>query len=137
MTQAEVEKLFKKPGEKRYEVFVKTVAETEEVYALGDEEGNWALIGDDENEDLDILPLFPNPETAAAFRTAAGFDEDDIMVIDLNEMLEWLQEMVEDKMQVAVCPNTEFNGAVVHPDKLIEDLRKELDKYDEDGKKKK
>jgi hypothetical protein len=131
MTQAEIEKLFKKPGEKRYDYFIKKVAETEEVFGLGDDEG-WALLGDD--DEADILPFFPHPEVAEAFRIAAEFDEYTVMVLDVNELLEWLDDMETEKMLVAVCPNTEFVGAVLEPSRIREDLLKELEKYDEEGK---
>lgn len=133
MTAAEIEKLFKKPGEKRYEYFVKKVAETEEVFGLADEEG-WALLGDDD-DDTNILPLFPAAEFAEAFRVAVGFEENEVQALDANELLEWLDDMIEDKMLVAVFPNTELNGAVVGPEILKTDLLKELEKYDEEGRK--
>jgi hypothetical protein len=37
--QENITKLFKKPGEKRYDYFIKKVVENEEVYGLADEEG--------------------------------------------------------------------------------------------------
>lgn len=123
----DIEKLFKKPGEKRYDIFVKTVADTEEVFGLADEEG-WALLGDD--EDADIIPFFPSPDTAEAFRTAAGFEEYNVMVIDLNELMEWFDDMETDNMMVAICPNTQFNGAVVEPQKIKTDIQKEIDRLD-------
>jgi len=128
----EIAKLFKKPGEKRYDYFIKKVADTEEVFGLGDDDG-WAMLGDD--DDADIIPVFPHAETAEAFRLAAGFDEYRVDSLDVNELLDWLDDMEEDKMLVAVFPNTDFNGAVVDPAMLKEDLEKELEKYDEDGKK--
>lgn len=132
LTAADIEKVFKKPGEKRYDYFVKTVADTEEVYGLADDEG-CALLGDD--DDADIIPFFPHAEMAEVFRLAAGFEEYQVNVIDLNELLAWLDDMPEDNMLVAVLPNTEFNGAVVDPGHLKADLQKELDKYDEEGRK--
>ncbi|MBU6341027.1 MAG: DUF2750 domain-containing protein [Bacteroidetes bacterium] len=131
MNAEEIEKLFKKPGEKRYDLFVKQVAESEVVYGLGDDEG-WAMLGDD--DDADILPFFQDPDVALAFRQSAEFEEYDVMELDVNELLEWLDNMTEENMLVAVCPNTEFNGAVVEPAMLKADLMKELEKYDEDGK---
>ncbi len=133
MTQDEITKLFKKPGEKRYDYFIKKVAETEEVFGLADEEG-WALLGDD-NEASDILPLFPSQELAEAFRIAVEFDDNQVEPLDVNELLEWLDDMEEDGLLVAVCPNTELNGAVVEPMQLKADLMKELEKYDEEGRK--
>jgi len=131
----EIDKLFKKPGEKRYDYFIKTVADTEEVYGLADEEG-WALIGDEEM-DGDILPLFPHPELAERFRVEneEEFGEYAIGILDVNELLEWLDDMVEEGMLVAVFPDLQISGAVIAPQHLKKDLEDELEKYDEDGKK--
>lgn len=129
----EIDKLFKKPGEKRYEYFVKKVADTEEVYGLADEEG-WALIGDDDT-DADIIPLFPHVESAERFRVENDFEEYGIGIVDVNELLEWLDEMQTEKMLVAVFPNLEISGVVIAPERLKEDIMVELEKYDEDGKK--
>lgn len=128
MIQAEIEKLFKKPGEKRYDYFVKEVAKNEEVYGLSDEEG-WALLGDD--ADADILPLFPAAELAEAFRVAVGFDEYQVEPLDVNELMDWMDDMVEDNLLIAVFPNPELNGAVVDPQVLKADLQKEFDKEQE------
>jgi Protein of unknown function (DUF2750) len=131
----EIDKIFKKPGEKRYDYFIKTVADTEEVYGLADEEG-WLLLGEgEEAEDDDILPLFPGAEFAERFRVEHGFEEYGIGVVDVNELLEWLGEMQEDGMLVAVFPDLIASGVVIPPEGLKADLMTELEKYDEDGKK--
>jgi Protein of unknown function (DUF2750) len=125
MSKDDIEKLFKKPGEKRYDYFIKKVAETEEVFGLMDDEG-WALLGDDDDED--ILPVFPAAEFAEAFRTAADYEEYRVEAIDVTEFVEWLGDMDEDNLLVAVFPNPEFNGAVVEPEHLKKDLLKEFEK---------
>lgn len=133
LTPLEIEKLFKKPGEKRYEYFVKQVADSEAVFGLADDEG-WVLLGDDD-DNTDILPLFPYAEIAEEFRTKAGFDSEKVEPLDVNELLEWLDDMENDGMLVAVFPNPELNGAVVEPSMLKTDLLAELEKYDEEGRK--
>jgi hypothetical protein len=131
----EIDKLFKKPGEKRYDYFIKTVADTEEVFGLADEEG-WLLLGDDDNEESeDILPLFPGAEFAERFRVEHGFEEYGIGIVDVNELLTWLDEMEEDNMVVAVFPDLQASGVVIAPSGLKQDLAQELEKYDEEGKK--
>jgi len=129
----EIDKLFKKPGEKRYDYFIKSVADTEEVYGLADEEG-WALIGDEE-VDGDIIPLFPHAELAERFRVENDFEEYGIGIVDVNELLTWLDEMEEDNMVVAVFPDLQASGVVIAPAGLKQDLTQELEKYDEEGKK--
>lgn len=125
LSQEEITKFFKKPGEKRYAYFIKQVAETEEVYGLADDEG-WALLGDD--SDADILPLFPAAEFAEAFRTAMEFEEYRVEALDVAELMDWLDDMENDGLLVAVFPNLELNGAVIDPPLLKADLQKEFDK---------
>jgi hypothetical protein len=125
ITQADLAKFFKKPGEKRYDYFLKQVVENEEVYGLADEEG-WALLGDD--NDADILPLFPAPEFAEAFRQAQHFLEFQVEAVDVNELLEWLEEMDSEGMMVAAFPNLELQGAVVPALHLKKDLKALFDK---------
>jgi len=125
LTESDIAKLFKKPGEKRYEYFIKQLAANEEVYGLADEEG-WALLGDD--DDADILPLFPASEFAELFRTAMDFEEYKVEALDVAELMSWLDDLEKDGMLVAVFPNLELNGAVVEPQLLKADLQKEFDK---------
>lgn len=123
--QENITKLFKKPGEKRYDYFIKKVVENEEVYGLADEEG-WALLGDD--SDADILPLFPAADLAEAFRQATDFDEYAVEALDVNELMAWFDDMEKDNLLVAVFPNPELNGAVVELKQLKADLQKAFDK---------
>lgn len=125
ITQSDIEKIFKRPGEKRYDYFIKKVVENEEVYGLSDDEG-WALLGDD--TDADILPLFPSEEFAEAFRKAADFDEYQVEALDVNELMAWFDDMEKDGLLVAVFPNPEMNGAVVPPGTIKADLQKAFDK---------
>jgi hypothetical protein len=131
LNQDEIDRIMKRPAERRYEYFVKKVADSEEVFGLADDEG-WALLGEG---DSDALPLFPFPEFAEAFNRAADWSSTyEINVLDLNELLEWLDDMEKDGMKVAVFPNAEFNAVVMEPQRLKADLQAELEKYDEDGK---
>jgi hypothetical protein len=90
------------------------------------------MLGDE--NDADILPFFAHPELADVFRKAAGFEEYRVEQLDVNELLEWLEDMETEGMMVAVIPNPAFNGAVIEPSRLKTDLQTELEKYDEDGK---
>lgn len=125
LRQDEIAKIFKKPGEKRYDYFVKKVVENEEVYGLADEEG-WALLGDD--SDADILPLFPAAEFAEAFRLASDFEEYAVEALDVSELMDWFDDMEKDNLLVAVFPNPDLNGAVVEPKMLKSDIQKAFDK---------
>lgn len=119
MKPTEIANLFKKPGEQRYAFFLTMVAETKQAFGLSDEEG-WALLGDD--DDADILPLFPNALLAEAFRKAAGYNDYQVEKIEWPELLDWLEEMETTDMMIAILPNNRLEGAIVEPSQLKEDL---------------
>jgi hypothetical protein len=119
VTPTEITAVFKLTGEERLALFVETVAKSKSVFGISDDEG-WALLGDD--DDSDILPLFHDATLAEAFRQAAGFEGHEIEEVEMDELLEWLQELDEDGAMVAVCPNTRFEGAIVEPAQLMADL---------------
>lgn len=123
---SEVAKIFKKPGEVRLKLFVEAVAKEAAVYGIADEEG-WALLGDDDvDEDVDILPLFYDYDLAEAFRKGAGFEDSTVEKVELDELMEWLDELQADGLMIAVCPNPEFEGPILEPNDLKEDLTKQL-----------
>ena len=119
MTTTEINALFKQSGEKRLAHFIETVVKNQSVYGISDEEG-WALLGD--NEDTDILPLFQDAALAESFMKAAGFEDHEVEAVEMEELLDWLQELDEDGAMIAVCPNTRFEGAIVEPAQLMTDI---------------
>ena len=119
MTPTEITAIFKQSGEERLASFIETVARNKSVFGISDDEG-WALLGD--NDDTDILPLFHDATLAEAFRKVAGFEGHEIEEVEMEELLEWLQELDEDGAMIAVCPNTRFEGAIVEPAQLMADL---------------
>ena len=120
MKPSEIANLFKQPGEKRYAFFLQTVSATREAFGLSDEEG-WALLGDD--EDQNILPLFPSKVLAEAFGKAAGYAEYEVEKIDWEDLLDWLDTMETEGMMVAILPNSRLEGAIVEPLQLRNDLQ--------------
>lgn len=128
LTKSEIETQLKRSGERRYDYFVKTAVATELVFSLTDEEG-WALLSEDqEAEDIDVFAVFPHPEFAELFRDAAGMSENRVEALDLFEFLEWLEDFAEKNMKVAVFPNLEFQGAVIDPARLRDDLQALLER---------
>jgi hypothetical protein len=119
MNATEIDNVFKLPGEQRLALFLENTAKNKTVFGISDEEG-WALLGD--NDDTDILPLFYDADLAESFRKAAGFEGYEVEMLELEELLEWLEDLDEDGMMIAICPNTRFEGAIVEPAQLRADL---------------
>jgi len=129
LTQKQVDEILAKKPESRYKYFIRTVAAEEEVWGLADEEG-WLLLEDDE-DDTDVLAVFPYPEFAEVFREKGGFDEFQVEVLDLNEFMEWLDDFEKEKMKIAVFPTPDFQSAVMTPERLRADFQAEFDKEQE------
>jgi hypothetical protein len=126
MQKSEINTIFKKPGEARLERFVEVVAQNLKVYGISDDEG-WALLGDD-GDDTDILPLFQHEALAETFRKEAGFDDSMVEEVELDELMTWLEELEQDGLMVAVCPNPDFEGAIVEPLQLKSKIAKQISK---------
>ena len=129
LTQKQVDEILAKKPENRYKYFIRTVAAEEEVWGLADEEG-WLLLEDDE-DDTDVLAVFPYPEFAEVFRDKGGFEEFQVEVLDLNEFMEWLDDFEKEKMKIAVFPTPDFQSAVMTPERLRADFQAEFDKEQE------
>ena len=126
LTQKQIEEILAKKPENRYKYFIKTVAAEEEVWGLADEEG-WLLL-EDEEDDTDVLAVFPNSAFAEVFREKGGFEEFEVEPLDLFEFMEWLDDFEKEKMKIAVFPTPDFQSAVMTPRRLKDDFQTAFDK---------
>lgn len=129
LAQKQIEEILAKKPENHYKYFIRTVVAEEEVWGLADEEG-WLLL-EDEDDDTDVLAVFPNPEFAEVFREKGEFEEFQVEVLDLYEFLEWLNDFEKEKMKIAVFPTPDFQSAVMTPERLRADFKAEFDKEQE------
>lgn len=114
------------PPEKRYEYFIKKVADWREIWSLWND--GWALMGDKDREEL--VPVWPHPlfAEASAVGEWLGFRP---KKIDLQEWLDkWIPGMENDHRLVAVFPAAESQTTTASPLKLKSDLEEELGKYE-------
>lgn len=126
LTQKEIAEVLAKKPENRYKYFIKTVMKEEEVWGLADKEG-WLML-EVEEDDTDVLMVFPNREFAEIFREKGGFEEFQLEVLDLYEFVDWLDDFEEKKMKIAVFPTPDFQSAVMTPERIKEDFQVEFDK---------
>ena len=126
LTQKEIAEVLAKKPENRYKYFIKSVVKDEEVWGLADKEG-WLLL-EDEEDDKDVLAVFPYPEFAAIFREKGGFEEFQVEALDLYEFVDWLDDFEKQNMKIAVFPTPDFQSAVMTPDRIKEDFQIEFDK---------
>ncbi|HNU53182.1 MAG TPA: DUF2750 domain-containing protein [Verrucomicrobiota bacterium] len=112
---------------KRYEHWIKKVADQEEVWGLW-QEGGWALAGDEAGRGL--VPVWPHPRYAAlcADGVWAGYRP---KAIALDAWLDrWIRGMERDHRLVAVFPTPNDKGVPIEPRRLERDLRNELANYE-------
>lgn len=120
----EVENVLKLDNLKKYEYFIKKVADYEEVWSLKDSEG-WASLGKD---DMYFFPIWPKKEFAkiCASDEWKGYKAEKI---ELNEFLEdWIDGLKEDGIRITVMWNN-GNGIDIEWEKLKKDIEEELNKY--------
>jgi Protein of unknown function (DUF2750) len=112
--------------ERRYEYFIKKVADWREVWSLWNE--GWALMGDKDHEEM--VPVWPHAVFAEASAVGEwlGYKP---KRIDLEDWLaKWTPGMEKDHRMVAVFPVAESQTTTASPLKLKSDLEEELTKYE-------
>lgn len=112
--------------QKRYEYFIKKVADWREVWSLWSD--GWALMGDKDQGEM--VPVWPHAifAEASAVGEWLGFTP---KKIDLEDWLtKWTPGMEKDHRMVAVFPAAESQTTTAGPLKLKSDLEEELKKYE-------
>ena len=109
--------------DQNYDVFIDDALSTGCVWGLEGEEG-WALCPSVNNDDLDVMPIWSQPEYAKAHCVDewSGYEP---VPISLEELLDdWLPGMHEDVLMVGVNWNTDMEGHEIEPLDLAEDIEK-------------
>jgi hypothetical protein len=132
LTPKQIEEILAKKPEKRYNYFIKTVVETEEVWGLADDTDGWLMLEDDEDDKAsDVIAVFPSAEFAQIFAEKGGFsDEFKPEVLDLYEFTEWLEDFEAEGVVVAVFPTPDFQATVLAPERILSDITAEIEKQD-------
>lgn len=121
----EVESVLKLDNHKKYEYFLKKIADYEEIWSLKDEDG-WVTLGMD-NEGY--FPVWAKKEFAEIC-ISDEWETCKCEAIDIYEFLEdWLPGLKEDGIRVTVMW---YNGSGIDVDweGLAKDIQHELDMYD-------
>ena len=123
----EIEAVLSLDAMKRYQYWIKKVADQQQVWSLW-HEGNWVLAGDDSGSQL--VPVWPHASYASLCATGV-WNGSDPKVIPLHVWLDrWIPGMEGDHRRVAVFPTPSDQGISMEPKKVEDDLRNELLNYE-------
>ena len=120
----EIEHVLNTDIQKRYQYFIKKVADFGEIWSLKDQDG-WVTLGVEEDE---FFPVWPQKEFA---EICIGEEWDDCYAesIDLEDFLDdWITGLKEDNIRITVMWN-KGSGIDREWDRLREDIEIELEKY--------
>lgn len=123
-TSKEIEGVLKCDIRKKYEYFIKKVVDSEQVWALRDEEG-WATLGDDDRE---FIPLWPKKEFSD-LHISGEWENYFSEAIDLDEFIDgWLPGLEQDKIYLTLMWHDGV-GIELPWANLRHDLKLEMENY--------
>lgn len=112
------------PGPKRYQHFIKVVADWEIVWGLYKD--GWALASTEDGEK--IFPVWPTKEYADM--CAGGeWEGDEVKSFSVDELMTELVPFKNDGVLIGVFYTPSDNGVVPYMEQFIEDINAELEKY--------
>lgn len=127
LPQSQRTALLSSPGPARFKHFIGRAADCERLWGLRDATG-WVSLADDTG--AIGFPVWPHPDYAQACATEAWAGSLPAE-IDVHEFVEeWLPDMTEREVSVAVFPTPSMKGVWTKPDELQRYLAEELEKYE-------
>lgn len=125
INQKQIEAVTALLGLKRYEHFVKVVADWEEVWGLYQD--GWALAATDDGKQ--VFPLWPAKEYAelCTDKEWAGYKPESFSLEDFMYVL--LPKLKDDNILPGIFYTPSDNGVTPAIDQLLADLNKELENY--------
>lgn len=125
INQKQIESVVALLGQKRYEYFIKRVADWEEVWGLYQD--GWALAETDDGQK--VFPVWPEKEYAelCAVKEWAGYEPESFSLADFMDEL--LPNLKKDGVLLGVFYTPSDKGVMPTVDQVLEDLRQELENY--------
>jgi hypothetical protein len=121
----EIQAVIALPGPKRYEYFIKAIADTEEVWGLYHE--GWALAATDEGQQ--VFPVWPFREYTLLCAVSEWKDyKPEVFTLE-DFMNELLPKLKRDGILLGIFYTPSNKGITLSIDQILSDLNLELDKY--------
>ncbi len=111
--------------DENYAIFLGDAIETGCLWGLESDDG-WALCPSEASDDVDVMPLWSQPEFAQQ-HCVEEWANYKVIPISLEELLDdWLPGMHEDVLMLGPNWNTALEGLEMEPLDMLEDFEKEL-----------
>ncbi len=125
INQKQIESVIALSGQKRYENFIKVVADWEEVWGLYQD--GWALAAT--NDGQEVFPVWPAKEYAQLCATNewSGYKPASFSLVDFMEEL--LPNLKNDGVLLGIFYTPSDKGVTPTVDQVLIDLGKELENY--------
>lgn len=126
MNQKEIESVIALASEERYKYFIKKVADSEILYTLTDDNGNYVLSTIDEER---LFPLWSAQEYAQLCKVN-GWENYEIKKLDLDDLEDEIVDFIADHgCLINIFPVFDKTGFVVDLTEFSKDLSDELKNY--------
>jgi len=127
VNQKELESVSNMEPFKRYQYLIKRIADSEKIYTLQSDDGDWAS---STVKNHNLFPIW----SASEFASNAAIDAWSSFIVveeDIYNFMEaTLHEIESDGFLLNVFPVGDTTGFVVKPDEFTRDLREELKNYE-------
>jgi len=125
MSTKEIGAVTRLDGPRRFEYFVKRVADDEVLFGLWQD--GWASMSTSSKED--VFPVWPAKEYAELLATG-DWQSYEARALTLDWFLrDWLPKLTTSKSRVAVFPVPDRGGVIVSASELASAINAELEKY--------
>ncbi|MBO9674161.1 MAG: DUF2750 domain-containing protein [Sphingobacteriaceae bacterium] len=127
INENEIKKVSSLEPFKRYNYFLKKIADSEKIYTLGNDEGEWAL---STVKEYSLYPLWSASEFALKC-CIDGWSKFRVMEVPLEHFIDvTLVKIVEENLLLNVFPVGNTTGFVVNPKEFLRDIKEELENYE-------
>lgn len=126
ITSKEIETVSKLEPEKRYQYFIKQVADTEKMYSLVDKEGSWAIADVDDKALFSVWSASESAQ-ACALGEWGGFSVKEFTIEDFED--EIIDEIDANEYLINVFSVNGKSGFIVDYNEFARDLSEDLKKY--------
>jgi hypothetical protein len=127
LTKEEKNALIKQNPKVRYQYFIKRIADSEELFSVGDDDGLDMIV----LKDREAILLWSHIEYVESFKEKnKEFNESRIVAMSIYDFKEEYIEFIEqENLLLNIFPIDDYSGFVVTMSEFLRDLEMELSKY--------